>query len=63
VWKGWILLVEIQTNWKIWVSKEKSIERSMCSHCQIKKKINYENVKNKKYVHIWANNTSYIIFP
>jgi hypothetical protein len=27
------------------------------------KKFNYENVKNKKYVHIWANNTSYIIFP
>jgi hypothetical protein len=31
----WILLLEIQTNCKIWVWKEKSVEPSMCSHCQI----------------------------
>jgi hypothetical protein len=28
----WILLLEIQTNYKYWVWKEKSIEHSMCSH-------------------------------
>jgi hypothetical protein len=37
VWKilifEWILLLEIQTNCKNWVRKEKSVELSMCSHC------------------------------
>jgi hypothetical protein len=28
----WILLLEIQTNCKNWVSKEKSVELSMCLH-------------------------------
>jgi len=36
VWKilifEWILLLEIQTNCKTWVCKEKSVEPSMCSH-------------------------------
>jgi hypothetical protein len=31
----WILLLEIQENLKNWVWKEKSVELSMCSHCQI----------------------------
>ncbi len=36
LWKilifGWILWLEIQTNCKIWVWKEKSVKPSMCSH-------------------------------
>jgi hypothetical protein len=28
----WILLLKIQTNYKNWVSKEKSVKLSMCSH-------------------------------
>jgi hypothetical protein len=39
VWKilifQWILVLEIQTNCKNWVWKEKPIEPSMSSHCQI----------------------------
>jgi predicted ABC-type exoprotein transport system permease subunit len=41
VWKilifEWILLLEVQTNSKNWVWKEKSVELSMCSHCEILK--------------------------
>jgi hypothetical protein len=63
VWKilifEWILLLEVQTNSKNSVGKEKSVELSMCSHCQIFFKFNSENVKNKECVHTWANGTSY----
>ncbi len=31
----WILLLKTQTNCKSWVQEEKSVEPSMCSHCQI----------------------------
>jgi hypothetical protein len=41
VWKilrfEWILLLEIQSNCKNWVWKEKAVEPSMCSRCQIAK--------------------------
>jgi hypothetical protein len=63
VWKililEWILLLEVQTNSKNWVWKEKSVELSLCSHCQILKNSNSENVNNKECVHTWANGTSY----
>jgi hypothetical protein len=64
VWKilsfEWILLLEIQLNWKNWVWKGKAVELSMCSHCQIAKfLILKNNVKKKECVHTWAKGIGY----
>jgi hypothetical protein len=48
----WILLLEIQTNCKNWVWKEKSVEPSMCPQLPNLEIFNSKNVKNKECVHM-----------
>ncbi len=55
----WILLLEIHTNCKIWVWKEKSVEPSILATLSNLEIFNSENVKNKERIHTWANGTCY----
>jgi hypothetical protein len=54
-----IFWLKIQTNCKTWVWKEKSVEPSMCFTLLNLENFNFENMKNKKCVHTWANSTGY----
>ncbi len=55
----WILLLEIRTNCKKIVWKEKLVESSMWFTFSNFESFNSENVKNKECVHKWANHIGY----